>query len=129
MVLIESSSYHNTNVGTSVERICQLMDEVGSPALAGLLDTCSVGAAREDFGLCCRRLGTRLQHVHFADGTPMGHLVPGDGDLPLEQYLHILDEVGYAHAIGFEIYNWQYDFEPHLYMERALTTVRQWMER
>ena len=126
-VLVESSSYHNTNVGTSVEVVCQLMDEVGSPALAGLLDTCSVGAAKEDFRTCCRRLGGRLQHVHLADITPMGHLVPGDGALPLRAYLETLDAIGYRQAIGLEIYNWQYDFEPHLHMERALRTVRAWL--
>ena len=97
------------------------------PALAGLLDTCSVGAAKEDFRTCCRRLGGRLQHVHLADGTPMGHLVPGDGALPLRAYLETLDAIGYRQAIGLEIYNWQYDFEPHLHMERALRTVRAWL--
>ena len=102
-----------------------MLDEVASPGLGGMLDTCSVARAGERFNECADLLGPDLVHVHFADGRPSGHLVPGEGDLPLDSYLDELDRRRYGGALAFELYNSSYDFDPHGAMERALRFLRE----
>ena len=76
-------------------------------------------------------LGGDMRHLHFADGTPLGHFVPGDGkgNLPLEDYMKALDTFGYKHGISLEIYNKIYDFEPIKYSEMCKRFIYRQIDR
>lgn len=119
-MVIEAASYNTTNVVFDTRRIRKMIDEIGSPSLKAMLDTCAVAMAGEDIREDLKILGSDMVHLHFADGTPLGHLIPGEGNLPLDDYLNALDEFGYSGAIPFEIYNRLYDFHPEITMKKCL---------
>ena len=119
-MVIEAASYNTTNVVFDTPRIKKMIKEIGSPNLKAMLDTCAVAMAKEDFREDLRLLGEDMVHLHFADGTPLGHFVPGEGTLPFKDYLCALDEFGYSGAIPFEIYNRKYDFDPEKTMKKCL---------
>lgn len=124
-VVVEASSYHNTTVGRSTDHVLRLLDQVRSPHLQAMLDICSVYKLGEDFGRSLEQIGrARMGHVHLCDGTPMGHLVPGDGELPVLQCLRALDEFGYRDTLALEIFHPRYEREPHVHMARALDFFR-----
>ncbi len=54
-----------------------------------------------------KRLGSRLAHVHLADGTKPGlpdeHLVPGRGSQPCRDLLELLPGMGYSGMVVVEI--------------------------
>lgn len=119
-MVIEAASYNTTNVVYDSPRIRRMLDEISSPNLKCMLDTCAVAMAKEDIREDLALLGADMVHLHFADGTPLGHLIPGEGNLPLLDYLNALDEFGYTGAIPFEIYNRLYDFDPEETMKKCL---------
>ncbi len=120
IMVIEAASYNTTNVVFNTQHIRRMMDEISSPNLKSMLDTCAVAMAGEDIRSDLALLGKDMVHLHFADGTPLGHFIPGEGDLPLLDYLNALDEFNYTGAIPFEIYNRIYDFNPEVTMKKCL---------
>jgi sugar phosphate isomerase/epimerase len=54
-----------------------------------------------------KRLGSRLAHIHLADGTKSGlpdeHLVPGRGSQPCRELLEMLPGMGYSGMVVVEI--------------------------
>ena len=54
------------------------------------------------------------------DGNPGGHLVPGDGNLNLDQALHTLEAFDYKGYLGLEILDRRYVMNPEDAMRRAL---------
>ena len=124
-MVIEAASYNTTNVVYNTGRIRRMLDEINSPNLKSMLDTCAVAMAEEDFRTDLAILNEDMVHLHFADGTPLGHLIPGEGNLPLKDYLLALDDFGYTGAIPFEIYNRLYDFDPEETMKKCLDYLYQ----
>ncbi len=44
-----------------------------------------------------------IQFIHYADGDPSGHFILGDGNLPLKEYLNILEKHNYTGIVDLEI--------------------------
>ncbi|HUD40246.1 MAG TPA: sugar phosphate isomerase/epimerase [Streptosporangiaceae bacterium] len=71
------------------------------------LDLSHTAVSDSDAIEMAKELGTRLAHVHLADGTKAGlpdeHLVPGRGDQPCRELLELLPGMGYAGMVVVEI--------------------------
>ena len=65
-----------------------------------------------------------INHVHIADGTPTGHMVPGDGTNPLNDYLKIFAEKGYQGSVTLEINNQMYFDNPDAAVAKAVDWLR-----
>ncbi len=100
----------------------RLIKEVGSPVLTGLADTDVIATTGVDtFGTFVHMLGKeRLGHVHFLDGNPGGHLVPGDGVLELDAALQTLKDMDYTGFLGLEVLDRRYVMDPEAAMRRAM---------
>ena len=84
------------------------------------LDTCHAGTYAMGLDAAYTMIRGRLGNVHLSDlrrGDPRGlgrhlsnlldhHRMPGEGDLPLEQFLVRLQDDGYAGAVTLEISPW-----------------------
>ena len=70
------------------------------------------------------RLGKRVQHIHFADGNPSGHYVWGDGNLPMIEYLRVLENYDYEGYLTLEINDSIYWDDPHRSIERTAQYLR-----
>lgn len=119
---LEPFTKFTTHICNEASQLIRLMNAVGSPALTGLADTDVIATTGVDtFGSFVKMLGAkRLGHVHFLDGNPGGHLVPGDGVLDLKDDLRILSDLGYTGYLGLEILDRRYVMDPELAMQRAL---------
>lgn len=124
-MVIEEASWFTTNTVYTTPLTRKMLDEVNNPHLKAMLDNCATETAGEDFSECLALLGPDMRHMHFADGTPGGHFIPGEGALVLEKYLHTLDDFGYTGAITFELYNRKYELEPHKYMQSCFDYAKQ----
>jgi sugar phosphate isomerase/epimerase len=74
------------------------------------LDLSHTAASGSDALIMATELGSRLAHVHLADGTgspagpvPDEHLVPGRGGQPCGELLSLLPPAGYPGAVVVEV--------------------------
>jgi len=92
----------------------QDLDELeGLPHL--VLDTSHAGVAKHDLIGVRRRFAERLRHVHLSDNAGKGwdsHLPPGEGVLPLDDFLDDLVGSGYTDAVSLEVDLRRYLTEP-----------------
>ena len=119
------------DVVTRASQSKKLLDEVGQydvlKAMIDVDEAARFGETPKDF---LKEFGIeKFGHVHFMDGYPGGHLAPGDGKLPLNDYLDELDSAGYEGDIALEIMNSRYDAEPEKAIKQALDFFDRHMSR
>lgn len=119
---LEPFTKYTTHICNEAGQLLRLLRAVGSPALKGLADTDVIATTGVDtFETFIGILGREnLAHVHFVDGSPGGHLVPGDGNLYLDQALQYLEAMDYRGYLGLEILDRRYVMNPEDAMKRAL---------
>lgn len=92
----------------------KMYEEVNHPALKMMIDTTAVGVAGETIRQWFDIFGKDLVNTHFVDGTPYGHLVWGDGKIPLDSALQCLNDNGYEGYLGLEVTDSRYFNDPAL---------------
>ncbi len=117
------------DVVTRAEQARRMLDEVDRyDSLKGMIDvdeSARFGQSPADF---LRAFGLeRFGHVHFIDGMPGGHLVPGEGALPMTRYLEELDQAGYTGDISLEIMNERYYAQPEQAIQKALDFFEEYL--
>ncbi len=100
--LLEPLQRVETNVVTNATDLSHMLADVASPVMDVVLDTVGMATAGDTVGDYLRLFGDRIAHVQLVDGTPAGHLVWGDGNLPLGTYLKQLAAAGYRGKLTFE---------------------------
>lgn len=126
-LMLETSPREYTTTQNSAEAL-RMIREVGSSAVRGMIDTATLGYSGETMRQAIDDLEGMLRHVHVADGTPNGHLIPGDGNLDLPEMLRELDESGYQGPLSLEILNDKYVRNPHEAMERSYRQLIAYLE-
>lgn len=74
-------------------------------------DTCHAGANGEDLLATYTLLKPLLRNIHLSDviwrrGQPHTHVLPGEGDLPLAEFLATLARDGYDGLVTLEVHPW-----------------------
>ena len=100
--LLEPLQRRESNVAHSARDLRRLLDLVGSDSVDVVLDTVAMACAGDTVADYVSMFGDRLAHVHVVDGTPAGHLVLGDGNLPVLSWLGELAQAGYRGTLTFE---------------------------
>lgn len=124
-MVLESLTHYESNLCTTAGELAQALEEVNSPCLLGMCDVVPPFAAREPVSNYLELLGKRMAHLHLVDndGASDGHMVPGDGAIPLSELLSELHEYGYRGRCTIELVT-AYQNEPSLYARRALERLR-----
>ncbi|MBU7318252.1 sugar phosphate isomerase/epimerase family protein [Paenibacillus oleatilyticus] len=122
-LLLEVLQPMESNLVTDLASLRRMLNEVGSAAMTGLIDTVAMAVAGETIGDYFRALGG-VPHVHLIDGTPSGHLALGDGHLPVEAYLKQLAEHGYAGCLTLELADSAYLADPDAAFGRSVNRLR-----
>ena len=115
----------NTSVRNS-DDIMRMIRNIGSPNLEGLIDTNGIYGSGEDFAYAVKNLGKHLKHLHFIDFKEPDKycLIPGTGDLPLEEYLKVLDKAGFEGTMTPELWGSTYLDDPDSAMRQSMEYLR-----
>jgi protein FrlC len=128
ILALEHLSPISSNLINRAADLKMALDAVSSPNLKAMLDTCQVGLVQETIQDYLDLLGPNLIHVHFVDGCPGGHLVPGDGELPLQRELAVLSNYGYTGKLTLEIADRRYFLAPEKADQRSLSVISGWLD-
>ncbi len=90
----------------------RMFDEINHPAFKIMLDTNPMAVADETAGQWFETFGDNIQNTHFVDCNPYGHLIWGDGTLPLENMLQCLNQYNYNGYLCQEISDTRYLSDP-----------------
>nr|WP_179756701.1 sugar phosphate isomerase/epimerase family protein [Kineococcus aurantiacus] len=126
--VLEPLQRRETNLVRTTADLRAALDDVGEPSLGVALDTVAMACAGEGVQDYLRAFGVGtggVRHVHLVDGTPAGHLVPGEGDLPLADVVAALTAAGYPGWATFELFgDGGYALDPRPALERCLEWFR-----
>lgn len=128
-LMVEPVTIWESNVGASVYDVLDIVEDVGCPDLKVMLDTATPFAHFEPFGEFLDLFGDRVVHVHFQDndGISYAHLPLGDGCLPLEDVVAILQSRGYDRYLSVELI-WPELRDPEIYARHSIRRLREIFE-
>lgn len=128
--LLEPLQRVETNILLNAADLRRMMDEIGADNIDVVLDTVALATAGDSVSDYLRYFGQQLAHVQLVDGNPAGHLVWGDGTLPLGDYVNELIAAGYAGKITFEPFgNGSYALDPISAWRRSLAAIEPFINR
>ncbi len=96
-----------------------------------VLDTSHAAVARHDLVPVRQRFGERLRHVHLSDNFGRGwdnHLPPGDGVLPLDDFLEDLAASDYTGSVSLEV-DLRKEMADPARLRTVMTSMRERVER
>lgn len=117
-IALETSPKEYTVTETAKD-ITRMIEEVGCPAVKGMIDTATLGFADETMEGAIADLGPYLRHVHVGDGKPNGHFALGEGELNLPHMIDELDKAAYPYYLSLEILNNLYTRNPEYAMKKS----------
>ena len=126
-IVLETSPREYTTTHSSKD-VLRMIEEAGSSAVKGMIDTATLGYSGETIEEAIGDLRGHLAHVHVADGVPNGHLVLGEGNLDIRAMLKSLDKAGYQGALSLEILNEQYAKNPHKAMKASYERLKEYLK-
>ena len=128
--LLEPLQRVESNIVTDAAGLHRMFLEIGAETMDIVLDTVAMATAGDTVADYLRLFGQRIAHVHVVDGSPSGHLVWGDGTLPLGRYLSELAGAGYAGTLTFEPFgNGSYALDPVAAWRRNLDAIAPHLDR
>ena len=111
-IMLEHLTKTTTNLCVTASQLKDMIRETGGPYLKAMVDVDMAARVGEGPREYLEAMGTDIQHVHFIDGMPGGHLALGDGILPLDQYVRDLEDFGYDQYLTLEILSDKYHENP-----------------
>jgi protein FrlC len=122
--LLEPLQRRESNIVNNANDLEKMWLELGSRSLDIVLDLVAMATAGDNVSDYVSKFGARLSHVHIVDGNPGGHLVWGDGNLPLERYLAALNAASFDGTLTFEPFgDGSYALDPLAAWERNLKAI------
>lgn len=109
---MESLRPEESNLATTLDDVKRMLVEVDHPNLKAMIDTTAMGVAGETIDQWFSVLGKDIIHMHFIDGNPYGHLIWGDGNHNLQEFLEAINRNGYTGYLGQEITEFDYFKKP-----------------
>jgi sugar phosphate isomerase/epimerase len=109
ILTIESNQYNRRRKRYLLDDLRRLVDFAQEQECGVTLDTCHAGANREDLLECYEIVRPALRNVHLSDvvwrgAHPRTHVLPGEGELPLRQFLARIADDGYDGLVTLEIH-------------------------
>lgn len=109
---VETLRPEESNIVTKLPELKALLAAVDHPNVKAAVDTCAMGVACETLEEWFAELGSDIRHMHFIDGRPYGHLIWGEGNHVLEDWLQVLNDNHYEGYLGQELTDIRYRFDP-----------------
>lgn len=115
LVTLESSQYNKRRNRYLLDDLKALVEFAQERGCGVTFDTCHAGANHEDILACYEIVRPALRNVHLSDVRWQGdqahtHILPGEGELPLQAFLAALARDGYDGLMTMEIHPRQAHF-------------------
>lgn len=125
-MILETVTPWEGNILIRSDDTVRALKEINSPKVKAMLDLAAPLTVGEPSSNYFDRLGKDLVHVHLVDCKKdvEDHLILGDGELPVEEVLSMLDSYGYDGYCSVELFD-EYRTEPILFNQRAIRAIRQ----
>jgi protein FrlC len=120
---LEPLTRMESNLVNNIGTLKKMLEEVSSPQLKGMIDTIPMALDNKSFKDYFDVFGDDIVHIHFIDGKPEGHLVWGDGILPLSDYMDQLTDYGYQGCLSLEYTSYKYVQDPDAAIEQSLKAL------
>lgn len=124
-LVMESLREEESNLVNSLPRLKKYLKELDHPSVQPMIDTCAMAVAGESLDEWFEAFDGNIQHLHFIDGTPYGHLAWGDGNRPLEDYLETLNRFNYQGYLTQELTDDRYFKDPKAADRQSFDTICQ----
>lgn len=125
---MESLRPQESNLATTVYDVRGMLEEINHPYLKAMIDITAMGVAGETIDQWFEVLGNDIIHTHFIDGNPYGHLIWGDGNHDMCQFLKALKRNHYTGFLGQEITEFSYFEHPEEADLRNMKMYERFME-
>lgn len=128
-MILETVTPWEGNILIRSDDVSRALKQIDSPKVKAMLDLAAPLTVGEPSSNYFERLGKDLVHVHLVDCKKdvEDHLILGDGELPIEEVLSMLDFYGYEGYCSVELFD-EYRTEPILFNQRAIRVIRQTLE-
>lgn len=127
-MMLEQLQPYESNLLVNLPQMKAMLEEVNSPVLKTCVDLVAMEVAGENLENYYEVLGEdTIQFIHYADGNPSGHYILGDGNLPLREYMKILEKHNYTGIIDLEINDSIYWDNPHTSVQRSVDYLREFL--
>lgn len=128
-MILETVTPWEGNILIRSDDTVRALKEMNSPKVKAMLDLAAPLTVGEPSSNYFEKLGKDLVHVHLVDCKKdvEDHLILGDGELPMEEVLSMLDSYGYDGYCSVELFD-EYRTEPILFNQRAIRAIRQSLE-
>lgn len=130
MLLIEALTPFESNVCTSADDLCEIIDYIDSKWFGAMCDIVPPYVQHESIMSYFKKLGKNLKHLHIvdSDGISDTHFIPGEGNIPLRELILEIEDFGYKGTATIELVT-AYINEPGLYARRALDRFKNITQR
>lgn len=128
-MILETVTPWEGNILIRSDDTVRALKEINSPKVKAMLDLAAPLTVGEPSSNYFDKLGKDVVHVHLVDCKKdvEDHLILGDGELPVEEILSMLDSYGYDGYCSVELFD-EYRTEPILFNQRAIRAIRQSLE-
>lgn len=124
-VILEALTPYESNVVTTANDLAEVFRIIPSPYLVGMCDVVPPYVQHESIMSYFDKLGEKMYHMHIvdSDGTSDTHIMPGEGQMPLEELIKELKEIEYDKTMTIELVT-AYINEPRFYARRAIDNLK-----
>lgn len=118
----------SSNLINYAKELAQMIVEVNSPMLFGMLDVGQMAILNETVEDYFEALGQSPIYIHIMDGSPEGHLAFGDGILRVDKYIKRAIELGYQGYFSMEINDRRYYLDPDNAIKKSIEKLKEWVD-
>jgi len=123
-LIVEPLTPYESNFFTRANDLVELFRRIDNPYLVGMCDLVAPFVQHESIMAYFDKLGDKMEHLHIIDGEQGtdSHIMPGEGSIPLKEFLHELKSIGYNRTATIELVM-GYINEPRMYAKRAIDRI------
>lgn len=128
-IILEAVTLMESNVIIFLDDLVELIEDIGSPRIKGMLDTVTPTVHHETFADYFEKLGDKMDYIHFidSDGRDQHHFPVGEGNIPMDALISIIRKYGYDGWLSSELVS-PYARDPELFAAHEIRSIRRVLE-